>query len=614
MGAGASTPPHTPLGSPRKGKRKEGGDEDPAPGSGAKYKLNFHKGQMRQILNQADKMLANPKTSNDDFFKAITEFNLDSVTGYKSPKGAAKLIAVSIFHRHGSRGPGESEIRPWTDAKHPVVKQWNPKELEQLTANGNIQLRSLGRWFAEKYLMSRDDAMNSRHADPAYQDYPESKIPYDNLSNKATVWRASSSGRAYTSGSDFTQAINKIYNHPLQLKPVRNLVPKDANRHEDVEGENRKDDHGMDHYFRPWNVHKTQMNEIKNGISANLLWVEKADKHLDFLKSIFRDLGCEKSLQRNPTKMLWCCSYIVCLYECERFWTSDPQIIAVAGQRDALRSIIDGNPGYLEEVTHLACWVWNQRFVYQPHLLRLGGRVTFDMLQQLLHWEKGGVSVFSGHDYTMVNILSVLQVLQKRGGLEKPIEFGAYVAFELWTRPPPAHHSDPVYNTGTASDNCGEEPQQASPVAVSVPVEVAETAYCNGVHHRLQKLQAQTKTQTQTQTAATAGGGDQGDQRVLRVVWNDAPFDPADQEIIREIQNKNSRSRDKKLQELFLYSWPVREEREKKVIEIDMYELRTLMDNLHRGLLALEVEPYLDGDESYAEFKRELLYLPVKKK
>ena len=608
MGAGASTPVHTPLSTPIKGK--DGGAVQPED----KYKINLGNGQMKKILTEANKMLADPKTTDEQFVKAMTEFDLDSVTGYKTPAGPAQLIAVSIFHRHGSRGPGDSEIKPWTNPKHPIIKQWSPKELEQLTANGHIQLQSLGKWFAEKYLMASNDQTNSRHTNPMYQHYPESKIPYDNLSNKSTKWRASSSGRAYTSGSDFTAALNKIYNHPLQLKPVRKMVPKDADRHEDVEGEDRKDDHGMDHYFRAWNVHKTQMNEIKNGISTNFLWIEKADKHLPFLKKLFQELGCDKSFQRNPTKMLWCCSYIVCLYECERYWTSDPSIIEVAGTRDALRSIVDANPGFLDEVTHLACWVWNQRLVYQPHLLRLGGRVTFDILQQLMYWEKGGVSVFSGHDYTMVNILSVLQVLQKRGGLEKPIEFGAYLSFELWSKPPPAHHSDADYVPPSPSDDAGDAPlgESQTPAPASAPasaptepVKVAETAYCNGVHHRLQTIPPQ--------TAHASIDASQGDQRVLRVVWNDAPFDPADQAVIRDIQSKNSRSRDKKLQELFLYSWPVREERERNVLEIDMFELRTLLDNLHRGLLAMEVEPYLDGDVSYHQFKKELMYLPAKK-
>ena len=39
---------------------------------------------------------------------------------------------------------------------------------------------------------------------------------------------------------------------------MKDILPKVPNRYEDVEGENRDDDHGVDHYFRPWNVFKKE--------------------------------------------------------------------------------------------------------------------------------------------------------------------------------------------------------------------------------------------------------------------------------------------------------------------------------------------------------------------
>jgi len=114
--------------------------------------------------------------------------------------------------------------------EHRVVSQWNPSELESITLNGHILLNSLGKWFAEKYLITAEDNSNSRHTNPSYSTYPVTKITYEKMQNKASVWRSSSSGRARQSGSDFTQSINRTYNHTLQTKPLHKLLPAEPMR------------------------------------------------------------------------------------------------------------------------------------------------------------------------------------------------------------------------------------------------------------------------------------------------------------------------------------------------------------------------------------------------
>lgn len=60
-----------------------------------------------------------------------------------------KLLSRSILFRHGARGPGDSELKPW-DNTHPIVMQWKSNELENLSAVGIAQAEVLGNWFAKQ--------------------------------------------------------------------------------------------------------------------------------------------------------------------------------------------------------------------------------------------------------------------------------------------------------------------------------------------------------------------------------------------------------------------------------------------------------------------------------
>ena len=63
-------------------------------------------------------------------------------------EGESRMLSVSILHRHGSRGPGGSELKPWGDnTENGVVSQWQPEEIENLTTTGHILMESLGRFL-----------------------------------------------------------------------------------------------------------------------------------------------------------------------------------------------------------------------------------------------------------------------------------------------------------------------------------------------------------------------------------------------------------------------------------------------------------------------------------
>ncbi len=701
MGAGASTP------------RK---------GNSSKYEANeVSDAHKRLIFKEIDAMLAS-NVSDEELCQHIRNFKVSDLPSYISPEGPPQLLSVSIFHRHGSRGPGDSELKLWTNRQHPIVKQWASHEYEQLTENGHILLNSLGKWFSEKYLMTSNDDNNSRPKNSMYNKlYPnvstnideangknrniyETKINHDHMNYKSSIWRSSSSNRALSSGNDFTKSIIYHYNHPLQIKPVHKIMPDKPISHEDVEGENREDDHGMDHYFRSWNIKtvKTYLTDYKNNIKGNIIWITKAKKHEIFLRQLYKELGVDKSLLNDITKMLWCVTYVMQLYEIESFWTNDDVVIETTGKHNALLEILnkinitptddtlthtftanDNDNDYyvdsdgdkdgdanakssananvsantkmktksnssscFDELHHLACWVWEQRFVYQPtNISKLGSRITFDILQQLLFTNYSVINVYSGHDYTMLCILSSLNIIQSQGGLKKAIQYGAYLTFELWSKQPPPHFTElnninnknnkkgskkskkksTINASGDGADGADGTATSASggdtvvdapppPVASTsastiVGTSTSDTAkkrnivyeqcYSNGVYN---------KVSDQSINAPPGSGKNvhKADERILRIILNENPFVSSEQIKIRKLLNKNKNSRDKRILESHIYSWPVHEEKERIILQINMSQLKNILDILYLSMLGNNIhKPYIHDNHTFHEFIKE---------
>jgi len=542
------------------------------------------------IVRHADQLYERSKTLNDEaFLKVLQDFDLSASKkppkkSYVTPDGEPQLLSVSIIHRHGSRGPGESELKPWTNRQHPIVSQWNPAELEAITLNGHILLNSLGRWFAERYLMTSLDNSNSRPKDAAFCAYPETKISFEKLQNKTAVWRASRSGRAKQSGEDFVQAINKTYNHPLQTRPAK-LLPASPSQLTDVEGEARADDHGADHYFRPWNVHKKQIEEVKKQISANIIWIEKANKHKNYLVRLFKALGTDASFLKDAPKMLWCTTYILSLCESERYWMSDAASLDRLGKRDAVLQAVGGTESAdYKCLNDLACWAWNRRFAYHPYLLELGSRITFEMLQQLMYFADGSLNVYSAHDYTILGILGLLQVTQAEGGITQPMQFSAYLTMELWSKPPAVHHSS-----------------ESRAVKQIFDPERSDGAHNQHVHLPGGTNSSDSMSDTTKALTSRSLTHESTDQRVVRILLNDAPFDSADQHVVHKLQKKFSRARDVKDQEAFMSGWPVHEEKERLVLQLTISELTVLMGNMYEGMRAANLGPHFHKKEQNFE-------------
>lgn len=95
----------------------------------------------------------------------------------------SQLLSVTILHRHGARGPGDSETSAWNESDE-VITQWKQEEFEKLTPTGVKQIQLLGQWFAKTYIK-------------------------DELIREPSVFfRGSKSDRAVESGRDFVSGFN----------------------------------------------------------------------------------------------------------------------------------------------------------------------------------------------------------------------------------------------------------------------------------------------------------------------------------------------------------------------------------------------------------------------
>ena len=145
--------------------------------------------------------------------------------------GESRLLSLTILHRHGSRGPGASELKPWSESmENSIANQWKQEEVENLTPFGSFQLKSLGRYFSERYLMTDDDDANKRESpvgEEVMENFVDPKLDRDIFSKNnqgRSLWRCSKSNRVLESGKDFNSSLCTSYNHSAQKAPVKDIL------------------------------------------------------------------------------------------------------------------------------------------------------------------------------------------------------------------------------------------------------------------------------------------------------------------------------------------------------------------------------------------------------
>lgn len=108
------------------------------------------------------------------------------ITDINTEPARSSLLSVSILHRHGSRGPGKSELDRLA-ADNPARTEWDAGDMENITQFGHNLVRSLGRWFGT---FTQAQFGGSVSPDDAF-------------------WRCSGASRAAESGHDFVAGMNE---------------------------------------------------------------------------------------------------------------------------------------------------------------------------------------------------------------------------------------------------------------------------------------------------------------------------------------------------------------------------------------------------------------------
>ena len=384
------------------------------------------------------------------------KFGVDGIIQYMNKIGQPnlQLCGVSILHRHGARGPGDSELKLWiteeeengkkTKKIEPVTK-WQNDELENITGVGKEMITNLGKWFQKKY----------------------------NLDNNSDInWYSSKSDRAKESGVDFMKGLLGKFDDP----PIYGRGDEDL-------------------YFRPWNVKnkdgKKEGDIISTAAKKQGTAIEKANGNAEFLKNLFTILGRIESFKTTDgeydlVKMLWSTTHIQGLYECERFWPNGE----VDGNRDYITNILTENEIDMNTLRELAYWVLTQRFFTHNKLVGMGGKITSDILSKTTD---NKINVFSGHDYTIMSVLANLaeQTKELPQELTKGVEFGSYLIFEKWCNDKTPernimriyYNDEPFVPKGIETVN-----NDTHQLLIELPINVVTTIISN-INQRLDSLQ-----------------------------------------------------------------------------------------------------------------------------
>jgi len=302
----------------------------------------------------------------------------------------ASLLSVTILHRHGSRGPGDSELKPWEGTSSLAFHQWDPKEYEVISPVGRVMIKNLGKLMCDRYINTSILGV---------------------VNNEQIRWRCSSSERARESGDDFVHG----FNNNTSISKI------DAPVLYEIEADN---------YFRPWKIYKNEEKNMKKVLMASEKWLTKANEIKDFMTEIYTLTGANNEILDDISKALWSMTYVQCGLQNETYWP-----IASKVQRCALSTLIPSS--HRSDIEKVALWVWERRFLDSPLKMEMGSRISLDMLRSAINPEYK-FNLFSGHDYTILGLLSVMDILPVYEG---QISFGAYILFELWDDVPPPHPS-----------------------------------------------------------------------------------------------------------------------------------------------------------------------------
>jgi hypothetical protein len=326
---------------------------------------------------------------------------LRDVTAAEDEDEDDELLFASFVIRHGARGPtkkalylacGEtaeqrmqrndpnSEPHPATSAS----KIWKPEELEALTTVGSDQLVALGAHFA-KYIRRIKCATNIK-------------------------LRRSEAPRVIASAISFMKGyeLSKNLESPrLEYTPYNTVEENVA-------------------VFRSWTG--TEYNRHIARLKHSKIYQEKGEASAAILDATVLKLckpwssDLSRAGQLNLTTYLWECK------KCEEYFPN-----SFKRQPGSISHYFKERPDACEGLRKLALWCFDQRFINRQTVgdqwgMHIGG----DILQEihndfLISGGRGGASVYIGHDYTILALMSALGVIDHPPSI---LGFGAYAIME----------------------------------------------------------------------------------------------------------------------------------------------------------------------------------------
>jgi len=291
-----------------------------------------------------------------------------------------QLKKVVVIHRHGSRGPSQGALDPFStpanlSAKDSPVTEWKPEEVELLTPVGFEQMEKLGEWFQQVYF---------------------GQLHPDFLKNELSSfkWRSSKVERASSSGKYFWKGFGDKYG-PQPENPVP------------------YQDEDPDTYFRAWNAdpaYREKVKEIKKSDDFN----QKGEEEIKFLDDLHTRFATDLE-KKNAADKLSEMTYFKEIIECERYFDGKTAMVGKITQDEE------------QKVEELARWVWGRRFFIPGFGEIIGGKLLTEIIEELGN-DTSQFAVYSAHDYS---ILSLCAALGSDDYPEHVLGFGAFLLFEV---------------------------------------------------------------------------------------------------------------------------------------------------------------------------------------
>ena len=275
-----------------------------------------------------------------------------------------RIVGVTVFARHGARAPNNGEMKVFSKDSAARL-QWHhddgrPPDYEasnNLTDVGRDQMRAVGRWLAQH---------------PKYGPLVRSSTEL--------AWHSSAAERCMESGKLIGEGLLAAL--ASDATPAWPAAPKT---------------YKPDMVFKAWDVKGTAYKKYVSDLPKDAAFAARASRVYPALRAMYAKIGGADVGEADT--LLWS-TYVHLMCECEQY--SDRSL--PGGRKAAVSTALSAAERHAIEAE--ACWVWERRFQgCEEHAAFLGAQLWARLAEPA-----SGVAIFSGHDYSILALLSHLGV------------------------------------------------------------------------------------------------------------------------------------------------------------------------------------------------------------